>query len=153
MRRFLLAAVLNLSLASPILAQGAATPDLSGTWVLNLEKSKMPQQGTIVSETIVITCSDTAIQFRYTTNGKKYMKTIVPNGKEYPAAIWQEDLETFTRATWEKSDLVIEGISRSAINHHVISRVIMRWVLSPDGRTLSWQADQIKSLTQVYDKQ
>jgi len=114
MSRCLVALTLAI-LAAPLPAQDAATPDFSGTWILNLAKSKLGEQPTIGSETIVITCSGTTIQFDttidekkqqpwiYTTDGKEHLFEEVPGGDEV------------AKATWEKSVLVIRSIGRTTL--------------------------------------
>src|SRR5208282_336068 len=80
-RKPLIAISLAILLAFSALAQTATPPDLSGSWVLNLAKSKLGKHATIGSETIVITCPNSTIQFHNTTDGKESTVIYIPDGK------------------------------------------------------------------------
>lgn len=79
----LVLAFLLLSIGAVALrAQKSTAPDLSGTWKLNLEKSKLPKRTNIQSETLVITTSGISIQMQYSTNGRESTETYIADGKE-----------------------------------------------------------------------
>ena len=81
MHRLLLSIALGATLCSIAAAQTATTPDLSGTWKLNLAKSKLDKH-TVASETITITSKDATIEFHYTTDGKEHAHAYIADGKE-----------------------------------------------------------------------
>ena len=70
-------------LAAPALAQKPAPPDLSGTWVLNTSKSKLPKNSVPDPETLVITCAGDHIEFAISSAGKQHVTAWTANGKEY----------------------------------------------------------------------
>ena len=157
MHRLLLSIALGAAFSSPALAQTAATPDLSGTWKLNLAKSKLDKHETITSETLVITSADSYVEFRHTIDGKDYPQRYITDGKERPIAevVGRQvspHLNTMVKAEWQGSVLVIEQIWRngheSELMHHTL-----RWTLSSDGRTLTLDPDSNGKLSYVYDKQ
>jgi len=144
-----LAAVAVLASLSAV-AQSAAPPDLSGTWVLNLAKSKLEEHSFIVSSTIVITCSGTTIQIDDTTNGKKYQPWIyTTDGKEHFFAELPGGDEV-AKATWKKSVLVTRLIGRKTKPPFDFTD---RWTVSADGRTLTQESSGRLKQTFVYDKQ
>ncbi len=139
-----------------LLAQSLVTPDLSGTWKLNLEKSKLPKGSKIQSETLVISCSGPVIQMQYTTDGKAWSQTYTADGKEKKISENQGG-EVFAKARWKGSILVIESYARlklpeqSQLNGSELFRYTDRWILSGDGRALKVEADATKQIS-VYDK-
>jgi hypothetical protein len=165
MRRFLLVVMLT-AVANSLTAQSAAAPDLSGAWVLNLQKSKLGKDTKITAETIVITCSGSSIEFRETINGNDSLHAYVTDGKEHSLGrvesqgIWQEQGQStsyVTKAGWNKSALVTGDITREAIASFPVvdvSHFVSRWTLSRDGHILKQNytgSDQHQIL--VYDKQ
>jgi len=82
MRKLLMRITFVLAVAFSALAQTAAAPDFSGTWVLNIAKSTLLKDSTIKSETIVIDNKKLAIVFHYKTDGKKSTETYTPDGKK-----------------------------------------------------------------------
>lgn len=149
MRCLLLTLALSATLTSAAPAQTAATPDLSGTWKLNLAKSKHDKHETLTSETLVITSADSSLEFRNTINGKDYPHRYITDGKERPIAEVlgrqvSPYLITTMKAQWQKSVLVIE---QSGILH-----LTFLWSLSPDGKSLTMEVPTRK-LSYVYDKQ
>jgi hypothetical protein len=91
MHRLLLTLALGAAFSSPALAQTATTPDLSGTWKLNLAKSKLDKHNKIKSETITIITSGDTIQFHHAADPKDLLYTYVADGKERPLGIWTEN--------------------------------------------------------------
>jgi hypothetical protein len=146
MHRLLLSIALGAALVSTAFAQTAAHPDLSGTWKLNSAKSKLDKHETITSETLVITCADSYVEFRYTIDGKDYPHRYITDGKERSIAEGGRQVSpyiiTMVKAQWQKSVLVIEVMHRT-----------LRWTLSSDGRTLTLDPDSNGKLSYVYDKQ
>ena len=131
------------------LAQTTAHPDFSGTWKLNLAKSK-PPNSKIKSEIITITTDGDQIQFHYSGEPKDRLHIFTPDGEEHPVGVWTEtDPPSFVKTSWDKSTLVIEFFTRAPGG---ISGVIQRWNLSPDGKSLTMEVPTPK-LSYVYDKQ
>ena len=91
MHRLLLTLALSAALCSTAFAQTAATPDLSGTWKLNLAKSKLEKHSKIKSEIITITTSGDTIQFHHAADPKDRFYTYTTDGKEHPVGIWTEN--------------------------------------------------------------
>ena len=110
MRRLLLTLALAAALVSTAFAQTTAQPDLSGTWKLNLAKSKLPKKVRIKPQTIRITTEDDAIQFHFSGDPKNRVYTFVPDGKVRTVYLvegkrrlgWGEDPVELVKARWEK---------------------------------------------------
>jgi hypothetical protein len=155
-RKPLVSIPLAILLAFTPLAQTGAAPDLSGTWVLNLAKSKLGKHPSVSSKTIVITYphSDATIQMRSTSDGKLSTEEFTPDGKEHVSLQTAEN-QMFTKAQWKKSVLVAEMGGRitsgPASGYEPIS-LKSRWTLSADGRVLTEETDDPRQVF-VYDKQ
>jgi hypothetical protein len=156
MKNLVTALLLFFTPVATLLAQRPVTPDLSGTWKLNLEKSKLPKGSKIQSETLIIDCPGPAIQMHYTTDGKAWSQTYTADGKERKVGE-SPGGEIFAKARWKASILVVESYARlklpeqSQLNGSEIFRYTDRWILSGDGRTLKVEADATKQVS-VYDK-
>jgi preprotein translocase subunit SecD len=141
--QFLITITLLLALAPSSLAQNPAASRLSGTWVLNLAKSKMGES-TTRSVTLTITSSNNTVNGKtwppwiYTTDGKKHIFADIPGGPE------------MAKATWEKSVLVTRLIGRKAKPPFDFTD---RWTVSADGRTLTQESTWAGKPIYVYDKQ
>jgi hypothetical protein len=154
MRRLLLTLALGATLCSIAAAQTAdptKPPDLSGTWELNLAKSKLDKHNKIKSQTITITTSGDTIQFHYATHPKDLLYTYVADGKERPLGIWTENEDSSVKATWENSVLVIDQAVGPPGQLRIHS--IDRWSLAADGKTLLLTSHLNAKLSFVYDKQ
>lgn len=158
MPRLRLAAFLLVTFALPLSAQTSAPPDLTGTWALDVSKSKLAKHSTVQSETLVITCSGSSIVMRDTTDGKVETHSYTIDGKERPYAEVQGG-ENFTKAYWKKSTLVIENFARlkmpsAPMDGSTLWSIKDRWTLSADGRTLTDESERSDSKTvSVYEKQ
>ena len=156
MHRLLVTLALGAALASIALAQTATTPDLSGTWKLNLAKSKLDKHNTVVSETITITSKDATIEFHYTTDSKDHTETYIADGRERSAGN-VKGIEIRATAGWKKSVLTIDRgpvMMGHTPEEAAVSRVTDRWTLSADGRTLKQDSEGFDTRqTFVYDKQ
>jgi hypothetical protein len=162
MHCLLLTLALSAAFCSSAPAQTATTPDLSGTWKLNLAKGKpridKSVRPSFNSQTVIITSTNTTIQFQFVNNEHEYTKAYIPDGKERVAA---EDakVENLTIVAWKKSVLVIEEIGRwKAPGYTPEERETFhftdRWTLSGDGRTLTLDSTGVdKHHVLVYDKQ
>ena len=154
MHRLLLSIALGAAFSSPALPQ--TTPDLSGTWKLNLAESKLDTHNTVASETITITSKDAAIEFHYTTDGKDHTEIYIADGRERSAGN-VKGIEIRATAGWKKSVLTIDRgpvMMGHTPEEAAVSRVTDRWTLSADGRTLTLDSSGVdKHHVFVYDKQ
>ncbi len=160
MRRPCLAALLLATFVLPLLAQTSAPPDLSGTWVLNLSKSKVAKHATPGAETVVIAASDSAIRMDISFSDGKETHTWIPDGKEHLRNELRDQTaagQVFEKAHWAKGVLVTESIARVSMPGQPVDgyepiHSTERWSLSADKGTLSRTMDDPKQ-TWVYDKQ
>jgi hypothetical protein len=158
--RFALLAVagLGIILSLPCAAQDSGPSVLSGTWVLNLAKSKIDKRFPITSQTVVITYSAPTIQIHYTTNGTDLAMALAVDDKEhtFPNPAFKGS-ETVLKASWKKSALVTQNMSRVGPLGSTITSLILeeRWTVSPDGRVLTKKtgSDFDSGHLYVYDKQ
>src|SRR5215471_15966335 len=137
-------------------AKAAATPDFSGTWVLNVTKSALPKDSTIKSQTIVIDNKKSAIVFHYKTDGKKSTETYTPDGKKR-ASVKMSSSQLTSSASWNDSALVIEStldikIPNATVVVTGLKPIVDTWTLSADGRTLTHDSGDHKEIY-VYEKQ
>lgn len=140
-----------------VYAQSPAKPDLSGTWKLNLAKTKLTNGVKVEPETIIITCSGVSIQMRSMMGGRDSTQTYVADGKERTTHE-AEGGEVVSKAYWKGSILLTETITRlkrpnnPTIDILNFGRTKERWKLSRDGRVLTMEVDDPKAVL-VYDKQ
>lgn len=156
MRQFLITITLVLAVMFSEFAKATATPDLSGTWVLNVAKSTLSKDSTIKSQTIVIENKKSAIVFHYKTNGKKSTETYTPDGKKR-ASLKMASGQLTSSASWNDSVLVIEStldikVPNATVVVTGLKPIIDTWTLSADGRTLTNDADDHKEIY-IYEKQ
>ena len=156
MVRALTSISLVLAFTSSALGQAAATPDFSGTWVLNLGKSTLAKDNSIKSETIVIDYKKSTINFHYKTDGKKSSEKYIPDGQPRVSEKMASG-QLVSKASWQNSTLVIESTLQVKIPNVTVAvsglkPIVDRWTLSPDGRTLSHEAPDGKEIF-IYDKQ
>ena len=86
LRQLFITATLLCAARLPAVAQNCSS--FSGTWVLNLAKSKTKN---LRSSTIVITCSEKMVRFDPTINGKAEQPWIyTTDGKEHP--FWSDEI-------------------------------------------------------------
>jgi len=128
-------------------------PDFSGTWMLNLAKSKL-LGAEVRPVTLLITCSGPDVNIRFESNGTESTLKYVADGKEREVGFWQELNRKFAKTSWVGSDLVTVTVQRSlSATPEPVQHLTERWTLSSDGRTLTQSFDEWKSLTRVYEKQ
>lgn len=159
MRSVLLTFLLAVVFAEPLFGKRAAgTPDISGTWVLNVNKSKLAKGSGIKSETIVIECSASTVTMRDNVGGKLTTHTYFIDGKDHPLAEVHGG-EVMVKAHWKKSTLVIETSGRVKTPNNPLSgseawHTEDKWSLSADGRVLTDKSTGFDTMTvSVYDKQ
>jgi hypothetical protein len=155
--RDLLLTFLLLSTVNSVLnAQKPPGADLTGTWKLNLEKSKLSKAAKVQSETIAITCSGESIQMHYISDGRNSTETYIADGKEKTVKQVQGG-EVVTKAQWKGPVLIIETTARlkmpdqAMVNGGDIIHTKERWKLSGNGQMLIVEQDDPKVLS-VYDK-
>jgi hypothetical protein len=158
MRNFLLSLSLVLVLPDAAFAKPPAPPDISGTWALNVSKSKLVEGNAIRSETVSISCSGSKIVMRDNVDGKQSAMTYYADGKEHPFAE-VEGGEDLMKAHWKKSVLLIETIARvktqnSALDGTELWHLQDEWSVSADGRVLTEKSEGFDTAeTRVYERQ
>ena len=159
MRRLLPTIAVVMALGAPILGRDLTVPDISGTWVLNLTKSKLAKGTNVHSETVVITSSESNIVMHFNTDGNESTHAYIADGKERVFAKVQGG-EDLVKAYWKKSTLVIETFARlkmpnmPAVDGSEAWHLKARWTLSGDGRVLTDEVEGFDAKTvSVYDKQ
>ena len=157
-RMMLLTLSLLVALVEPLFAKPSARPDISGTWILNIDKSKLAKGTDIHSETLVIACSESTITIRDDVDGKLSTRTYLADGKDHPFAEVRGG-QDFVRASWKKSTFVIEVSGRlktpnSSLDGSEVWHTEDRWSVSADGRVLTEKSEAFDTTTTlVYDKQ
>ncbi len=157
LKSFLLFFLLTVCNGSTLSAQDTTTPDLSGTWKLNLPKSKLPKTSNIHIEVLVIKCSGLSIEMSYATDGKESRHLYIVDGKERTLQEVQGG-EVVEKARWKKGVLTIEITGRLKMpeqpyfNGSEVIHAKSSWVLSGDGRLLSVESEDPKTVL-LYDKQ
>jgi hypothetical protein len=155
-RQLLVTILLVFAVTVSVVAQTAAMPVLSGTWVLNDAKSPLAKDSTLKSETIVVAYKKSAIVFHYETNGRKSTETYTPDGQKRVMKDMQSG-QLISKASWQDSALVIESTLEIKVPNVVVTvtglkPVVDTWTLAPDGRTLTHDMNDHKEIF-VYDKQ
>jgi len=145
-----------LAFSGTALGQTVATPDFSGTWVLNTSKSTLEKDNTTKWETVVIDYKKSAITFHYKTDGKKSTEKYIPDGQPRVTENMKSGQLT-SKASWQNSALVIESTLQIKIPNATVSvsglkPIVDRWTLAADGRMLIHEAPDSKEML-VYDKQ
>ena len=152
-------AFLFCSVATNVSAQ-QAKPNLSGTWKVNLSKSKPARQHGPGGERYKIKHSDPRLEIELTFDGRSETYTYITDGKERTANASLRDGTTQAKAYWDSDTLVIE--KHQAIRFQDVGAFvsISHYTLSQDGKSLavthhvnksSLSADFDESLT--YEKQ
>jgi len=167
------AILLFATILSPVASgQTPASPDITGTWTLDLSKSKPDKRFPITSQTLVVSALGQSMKFDYRTDGKPLSFTYVIDGKEHitpipappspdgtkqPPNPMFKDAENIIKAEWKKSALDIVTISRMGpLGSNIDSLFLSQhWTLSPDGKTLTEKtgSDFDSGHLYVYEKQ
>ena len=120
-------------------ANGAAHPNYSGTWKLNVDKSDFGPLPPSSSRTDVIAHSDPNLQDTVSDDGAQgqlnYVLKITTDGKE--ATNNAGGLDTKSIASWEGPNLVVDTKLSFQGTDVAIKAV---WTLSSDGKTLTQDA-------------
>lgn len=155
-KHLLLALLLIAACGSTLFAQESTKPDLSGTWSLNLEKSKVAKKTRPRTETLVVTCSGSSIVAHYSIDGRDSTETYTSDGKERIVREFQGG-ELVSKARWKGLVLITETYARIKVpNQPLITgsdiiHVTEHWKLSTDGRELTIEVNDPKQVS-VYDK-
>jgi hypothetical protein len=158
-RSTFLSVLLLAALASIVLGQVSRAPDLSGTWKLNLQKSKLLKGSTLGDESLVIKQDGQRLEFDYNSNGKSSAEVYVTDKKdkvirEIPAA----GSRIVAKAYWKSAALVtetrIDFKMSSPVGAYEMMHTKDSWALSDDGLTLTDKSssDRGESLL-VFEKQ
>lgn len=126
-------------------------PDLTGTWELDVQRSRLPKAADVHSETLVVKSSDNALEIRYRFDGREHIETYTVDGKERTTPV-QGGGELVTKASWKGRVLIIERGARLRIP--LGGDIIWnkdRWKISPDGQSLVVEHDNARNFS-FYEK-
>jgi len=118
-------------------ALAAQTPNFSGIWKMNLEKSDFGPQMPPESAEYVVRHVGATIAFNYTQDGKTTRVDLVPDNEERVTSETDESA-VWTKCYWSGNVLVIESRERGRYGAKTASGMgwTSRWSLSPDGHEL-----------------
>jgi hypothetical protein len=153
-RQLQLTFAIAFNLAAPICAQTLATPDISGTWVLDMAKSKPAKKVVPDAETVVIKCAGASIEMAFFSGGDQSLEMFVVDGKEHTQETGGGG-QLYSKAQWKKSVLFTEigaRVTSQGIGTYDFLTAKERWTLSADGHILTREFEDPKQIF-VYDKQ
>jgi hypothetical protein len=136
-----------------------AKPDFTGTWKINLSKSKFTQQHgpARAGDVYKIKYSGPKLEMEHLFSSRSETYSYVIDGKEHTANRSALDGELRAKAYWDGNVLVID---KSQFTSSGMSTWTTRFALSPDGMTLGVTQRVAKSLMGngfdeelTYDKQ
>jgi len=140
-------------------SQGTGGPNFSGTWKMNVSKSKLPKASKIQSETLVIEQDGIQLAFHYDTDGKQSVESYMADKQEKVIReVPQAGSKIVGKAYWKGATLITETkavFSRSSpLGGSEMMNTRDSWIISAEGRMLTRKSqwDDGQSLT-VYDKQ
>jgi hypothetical protein len=129
--------VLLLLLATAAAAQSKPTPNFSGYWKLDGEKSDFGGGPAPESASYIIRHIGGKLAFDYTQESKTARIEITTDGQERLTDS-NDDGEIWTRAFWERSVLAFEARQRPRPGHPASGiKWTSRWKLSSDAHTLT----------------
>lgn len=149
----LLAAAAFAVVSLSALGQEAAPPDLSGTWLLNPAKSKVPKKVALDPETLVIKCAGNSIEIATSAGDKQSRQMFVIDGKEHTKDTGGGG-QIYSKAQWKKAVLFTERGARltgNGVGSYEFLTDKQRWSLSPDELVLTRELEDPKEVL-VYDK-
>jgi hypothetical protein len=161
-RGFGIGTVLAAFFVSALVASASAQqakPDFTGTWKINLSKSKFPQQHgpARTGDIYKIKHSGPKLEMEHLFSSRSETYSYVTDGKEHTANRSALDGELRAKAYWDGNVLVID---KSQFTSSGISTWTTRFTLSPDGMALAITQHVAKSLMGngfdeelIYDKQ
>jgi hypothetical protein len=107
-----------------------AKPNLSGTWKLNLNKSKLAPRHGPGGDSYTIKHSEPRLEMKHMFSGRSEIYSYVTDGKERVANRSPQDGETRAKTYWDGDTLVVE-------KHQAGSFWVSRYTLSQDGKVLA----------------
>ncbi len=115
----------------------ADTPNFSGIWKMNLEKSDFGPQTPPQTAEYVVRHVGSTIAFNYTQDGKTTRVDLTPDNEERITSTTTETA-VWTKAYWSGTVLVIESRERKRYGTQAYVGVswTSRWSLSTDGQQL-----------------
>jgi hypothetical protein len=145
----------------PAQAQNASKPNLSGTWRLNTQESKIASSAAPRAEVVEVAESGSSITITLTIVGKQTTHSYIANGKERVERVPNgapSASQFVSKASWTGSSLVTELIIR--LTNPLIGNVEVEhskdtWTVSSDGTALTrvTESKNFPSETLRYDKQ
>ena len=153
MSRFKSALIPVLLVVLAAAAQTKPTPNFSGYWRLNAEKSDFGGAPAPDSAQYVIRHIGGKLTFDYTQDSHTTRVDVTTDGQERMTDSNNADAEVWARAFWDGPVLVFEARQRPRPAHEVPAvKWTSRWKLSADGQTLTIERQIIgpqAQLTQV----
>jgi len=115
----------------------ADTPNFSGIWKIDLEKSDFGPQTPPNSAEYVVRHVGATIAFNYTQDGKTIRVDLTPDNEERITSTTAETA-VWTKCYWSGNVLVIESRERQRFGTQASTGIAWtsRWSLSPDGKEL-----------------
>jgi len=115
----------------------AQTPNFSGIWKMNLEKSDFGPQPPPESAEYVVRHVGSTIAFNYTQDGKTIRVDLVPDNEERVTSE-NDESAVWTKCYWSGNVLVIESRERKRYGSQPVVSMgwMSRWSLSPNGQEL-----------------
>jgi hypothetical protein len=157
--RAVLSIAVTVTLVPSLNAQSAGPPDLSGTWSLNISKSKAPKKVTLDPETLTIQRAGDSIAITI-SGDKNGPEMYVIDGKEHIKELGR-GAQNYTKAQWKNGVLLTESGGRVVgfgMGEFPVITNKDRWSLSADGLTLTREdssgdaSGTISKVVFVYDK-
>jgi hypothetical protein len=140
-------------------AQGTSVPNLSGTWKINVAKSKLPKASKIQSETLVIIQDGTNLAFHYDADGKQSVENYTADKKETVIReVPEAGSKIVRKAYWKGATFITETkavFSQSLpLGAYEMMNTKDSWTISGGGLVLTekTQWDDGQSVS-IYDKQ
>lgn len=118
-------------------ADTASTPNFSGYWKMDLQKSDFGPQTAPQSADYIIRHVGATISFNYTQDGKTTRVDLTPDNQERITSS-TADTAVWTKSYWSGNVLVIESRERKRFGTQSSDGMAWtsRWSLSPDGQQL-----------------
>jgi hypothetical protein len=115
----------------------AQTPNFSGIWKMNPEKSDFGPQPPPDSAEYVVRHVGATIAFNYTQDGKTIRVDLTPDNEERVTS-QNDETAVWTKCYWSGNVLVIESRERKRYGTQPVVAMgwSSRWSLSPDGHEL-----------------
>jgi hypothetical protein len=150
-------ALILLIMATAASAQDKVAPNFSGTWKMNLAKSRLPKASKIQSETVIIKQDGPQIEFHFDTDGNQSVHSYTADKKEkVTREIPQAGSKIVEKAYWKGATLVTESKIVFNMSSPIGEMTPTKdsWTVSSDGLVLTEksQSEDGQSET-LYDKQ